>query len=323
MLRRNLLLAGASLAAWQGPAAVAAGAKELRLVVPFAAGGATDMTARIVFPGVAKILGMPFAIDNRPGAGGSVGMAEVARSAPDGNTLGLATVSTHGVNSAVYRNLPYDAQKDFDAITEIGRAPGVLAISADLPATDYSSFIAYIKRNRNKVVYGSPGIGTVGHMWGELFKSTTGTEMVHKPYGPGNVNGSVSQKLHSAYFDQVGPLLEHIRSGRLRAIAVSWSGRLALLPDTPTYTELSLFSNNDPSWFGLVAPVGTPAPRIREIQKAVESVLAQPDVRKQLEALAVFPTGTPPYEFASVIRREVDKMRRINRFARVEMVAQA
>jgi tripartite-type tricarboxylate transporter receptor subunit TctC len=294
--------------------------RPVRLVVPFPPGGATDITARLLVEPLTRMLGQPVIVENRAGAGGSLGMAEVAKSAPDGLTLGVATLSTHGVNPAVYKKLPYDPIKDFAPVTEIVKAPGVVVVSASLPVRSFDEFIRYLKANPGKVTYASPGNGTIGHMWGELFKSTTNTFMVHIPYrgaGPA-LNDVLGGQVH-AYFDQVAPSLPHVQSGKLRALAVSWNKRLDVLPNVPTYGELSLLSNNDPSWFGLVAPAGTPAPVVKRLQESVAKALREAPVQARLTAQGLYPSGTFPDEFAAQIRKEIDKMQRISRFARISL----
>jgi len=294
--------------------------RPLRLVVPFPPGGATDITARVLTEPLGRVLGQPVVVDNRGGAGGSIGMAEVAKAAPDGLTLGVATLSTHGVNPAVYKKLPYDPIKDFVAVTEIVKAPGVLVVSANLPVSNFAEFIKYLKANPGKVTFASPGNGTIGHMWAELFKSTTNTFMLHIPYrGAGPAKNDLLAGQVSVYFDQVASSLPYIKSGQLKALAVSWNSRLDVLPDVPTYAELSLFSNNDPSWFGLVAPAGTPAAMAVRLQEAVAKVLKEPDVRARLAGQGLFPSGTRPDEFAAQVRKEIDKMQRISRFARISL----
>lgn len=294
--------------------------KPLRLVVPFPPGGATDITARVLADPLSRVLGQPVIVENRGGAGGSIGMTEVSRSAPDGLTLGVATLSTHGVNPAVYKNLPYDPIKDFVAVTELVKAPGVLVINASLPVKNYAELIAYLKANPGKLSYASPGNGTIGHMWGELFKSATNTFMVHIPYrGAGPALNDVVGGQVMVYFDQVAPSLPFIQSGKLRAIAVSWSKRLDVLPNTPTYGELSLLSSNDPSWFGLVAPAGTAPAVVNHIQQAVVKVLQEPAVRAKLALQGLFASGTSPDEFAAQIKKEIDKMQRIAKFAQISL----
>ena len=317
MQRRHLMaLAGTSLL----PGLSMAQGKPLRLVVPFPPGGATDITARVLVEPLARLLEQPVIVDNRAGAGGSIGMAEVAKAVPDGLTVGVATLSTHGVNPAVYKKLPYDPLKDFAAVTEVVKAPGVLVVSASLPVRDFAEFIKYLKANPGKVTYASPGNGTIGHMWGELFKSTTNTFMVHIPYrGAGPALNDLIGGQVQVYFDQVASSLPHIQSGKLRALAVSWGQRLAVLPAVPTYGELSLFSNNDPSWFGLVAPAATPPAAVRRIQDAVARALREPAVRDRLAGQGLFASGSLPDEFGAQIRKEIDKMQRISRFARISL----
>lgn len=302
------------------PAVNWAQGRPLRLVVPFPPGGATDITARVLAEPLARILGQPVVVDNRAGAGGSIGMAEVARAAGDGLTLGVATLSTHGVNPAVYRKLPYDPVKDFAAVTEIVKAPGVVVVNAELPVRTFDEFIKYLKARPGKVSYASPGNGTIGHMWGELFKSTTNTFMVHIPYrGAGPALNDVLAGQVGVYFDQVASSLPHIQSGKLRAMAVSWGKRLDVLPQVPTYGELTMFSNNDPSWFGLVAPATTPASTVKRIQEAVAEAMREPAVREKLAGQGLFPSGSQPAEFAAQIRKEIDKMQRISKFARITL----
>jgi tripartite-type tricarboxylate transporter receptor subunit TctC len=317
MQRRHLLaLTGTSLL----NGLVHAQARPLKLIVPFPPGGATDITARLLVEPLSRLLEQPVIVDNRAGAGGSIGMAEVARAAPDGLTLGMATLSTHGVNPAVYKKLPYDPLKDFAAVTEVVKAPGVLVINANLPVRDFPDLIRYLKANPGKLTYASPGTGTIGHMWGELFKSTTNTFMVHIPYrGAGPAINDLLAGQVQVYFDQVASSLPHIQSGKLRALAVSWNQRLAVLPSVPTYAEMSLFSNNDPSWFGLVAPVATPVATVRRVQEAVARALREPAVRERLTAQGLFASGSLPDDFAAQIRKEIDKMQRISRFARISL----
>jgi tripartite-type tricarboxylate transporter receptor subunit TctC len=294
--------------------------KPLRLVVPFPPGGATDITARVLSEPLSRVLGQPVIVENRAGAGGSIGMSEVAKAAPDGLTLGVATLSTHGVNPAVYKKLPYDPIKDFVAVTELVKAPGVVVVNAALPVKNFAELVAYLKANPGKLSYASPGNGTIGHMWGELFKSTTNTYMVHIPYrGAGPALNDVVGGQVMVYFDQVAASLPFIQSGKLRAIAVSWDKRLDVLPNTPTYAELSLFSSNDPSWFGLVAPAGTPAAAVNRIQQAVVKALQEPAVRTKLAAQGLFASGTTPAEFDAQIKKEIDKMKRIAKFAKISI----
>ena len=322
MKKRQLLQSFAAVAATSLlPGLVfAQQSRPLRLIVPFPPGGSTDITARVMTEPLARILGQSVIVENRAGAGGSIGMSEVAKAAPDGFTLGVATLSTHGVNPSVYKKLPYDPIKDFVAVTELVKAPGVLVVNAALPINNYAELIKYLKANPGKVTYASPGNGTIGHMWGELFKSTTNTFMVHIPYrGAGPALNDVVAGQVNVYFDQVASSLPFIQSGKLRAIAVSWGKRLDVLPNVPTYGELALFSNNDPSWFGLVAPAGTPAAAVKRIHDSVVVALKEPAIRDKLAGLGLFASGTTSDDFAVQIKKEIDKMQRIAKFAKISL----
>ena len=319
MQRRHLLsaIAAASIV----PGMSWAQGRPIRLVVPFPPGGATDITARVLSEPLAQILQQPVVVDNRAGAGGSIGMAEVARSAPDGLTFGVATLSTHGVNPAVYQKLPYDPIKGFVAVTELVKAPGVIVINPkELPVANFAELVKYLKANPGKVSYASPGNGTIGHMWGELFKSSTGTSMVHIPYrGAGPAVNDVLAGQVSVYFDQVASSLPHVKSGKLRALAVSWPSRLDVLPDVPTYAELGYPANNDPSWFGLVAPAGTPAPIVLRMQQAVVTALKDASVRERLALQGLYGSGNTPAEFEKQLASEIEKMKKVAAFARIRL----
>ena len=294
--------------------------KPLRLIVPFPAGGATDITARALQEPLSRALGQPVIIDNRAGAGGSIGMSELARSTPDGNTLGLATLSTHGVNPAVYKKLAYDPIKDFAPIGELVKAPGVLVINTKLPVENFDEFVKHLKANPGQVSYASAGNGTIGHMWAELFKSSTNTFMVHIPYrGAAPALTDLMGGQVQVYFDQVASSLPHIKSGKLKALAVSWPTRLDVLKDVPTYAEKSLFSNNDPSWFGLLAPARTPVPVIKRINEAVGVALKDKALRDKLMEQGLFVTGSKPEEFAFQIKKEIEKMQRITKYAKIAL----
>lgn len=320
MQRRRLLNAMAALSFAPGISLAQEG-KPLRLVVPFPPGGATDITARSLQESLARILKQPVVLDNRGGAGGSIGMAEVARAPADGLTIGVATLSTHGVNPAVYSKLPYHPTKDFVGVTEIVKAPGVIVVNpAVLPVKDFADLVKYLKANPGKVSYATPGNGTIGHMWGELFKSSTGTSMVHIPYrGAGPAVNDVLAGQVAVYFDQVASSLPHVKSGKLKALAVSWPERLDVLPEVPTYAELGYKQANEPSWFGLVAPAATPAAAVDRIQQAVAQALKEPAVRERLAGQGLYPSGTTPKEFTAQIGNEIDKMKRVAAYAKIAL----
>ncbi len=295
--------------------------KPLRIVVPFPPGGATDIAGRALQEPLQRLLGHPVVIDNRAGAGGSIGMAEVARAPGDGLTFGVATLSTHGVNPAVYAKLPYDPVKDFAGVTEIVKAPGVIVINPQvLPVKDFADLVKYLKANPGKISYATPGNGTIGHMWGELFKSSTGTAMVHIPYrGAGPAINDVLGGQVPVYFDQVASSLPHVKAGKLKALAVSWPQRLEVLPDVPTYAELGYPQANEPSWFGLVAPASTPAAQVLHVQQAVAAALKEPAVRDRLAGQGLYPSGTTPAQFSQQIVREIEKMTKVAAYAKIKI----
>ncbi|MBO9678856.1 MAG: tripartite tricarboxylate transporter substrate binding protein BugE [Acidovorax sp.] len=295
--------------------------KPLRIVVPFPPGGATDITGRALQEPLQRLLGQPVVVENRAGAGGSIGMSEVARAAGDGLTFGVATLSTHGVNPAVFSKLPYDPVKDFAGVTEIVKAPGIIVVNPKvLPVKDFADLVKYLKANPGKVSYATPGNGTIGHMWGELFKSSTGTAMVHIPYrGAGPAVNDVLGGQVPVYFDQVASSLPHVKAGKLKALAVSWHERLDVLPDVPTYAELGYKQANEPSWFGLVAPASTPAAQVLRVQQAVAAALKEPAVRDRLAAQGLYASGTTPAAFSQQIVREIEKMKQVAAYAKIQL----
>ncbi|MEX8193096.1 tripartite tricarboxylate transporter substrate binding protein BugE [Comamonas guangdongensis] len=316
MQRRQFICTAAASAvasSFSGLAQAQDTARPLRIVVPFPAGGSTDMVPRNMQDVLPKLLGgQAVVIENKAGAGGSIGMAEVAR-ANDGVTFGIATLSTHGVNPAVFKKLPYDALNDFVGVTEIVKAPGVIVINPKLvPAKNFAEFVAYLKANPGKVSFATPGNGTIGHMWGAQFIKSTGTDMHHIPYrGAGPAINDVLGGQVPVYFDQVASSLPHIKSGKLRALAVSWHERLDVLPDVPTYAQAGHPDLNDPSWFGLVAPKSTPAAQVERMQKAIVAALKDPAVKQRMAAQGLYPSGTSSAEFTKQIASEVAKMKKV------------
>ncbi|HCL85429.1 MAG TPA: ABC transporter substrate-binding protein [Comamonadaceae bacterium] len=320
MLRRNLLATFAITCAISGTGWAQDNTKPLRIVVSFPPGGATDIAGRSLQEPLQRLLGQPVVIENKAGAGGSIGMADVAR-ASDGLTFGVATLSTHGVNPAVLTRLPYDPIKDFSGVTEIVKAPGIIVVNPKvLPVKDFADLVRYLKMNPGKVEYATPGTGTIGHMWGELFKTSTGTSMVHIPYrGAGPAINDVLGGQVAVYFDQVASSLPHVKAGKLKALAVSWPQRLDVLPDVPTYAELGYAQANDASWFGLVAPKSTPAAQVQRVQQAVAQALQEPAVRDRLAGQGLYASGTTPAEFSAQIEREIAKMKDVAAHAKIKL----
>ena len=323
MQRRHFLssvAAATAVAAAPGMALAQETSRPIRIIVPFPPGGSTDMVPRNLQDVLGKLLNQTVVIENKAGAGGSIGMSEVARS-NDGVTFGIATLSTHGVNPAVLSKLPYDAIKDFVGVTEIVKAPGVIMVNpAILPVKNFAELVAYLKAHPGKVSYATPGNGTIGHMWGEQFKRSTGTDMLHIPYrGAGPAINDVLGGQVPVYFDQVASSLAHVKAGKLRAIAVSWPQRLDVLPDVPTYAEAGHPDLNSPSWFGLVAPKNMPAAQVDRVQKAVVAALKDPAVQKRMASQGLYPSGSSTADFTKQIQTAVATMKKVAVDAKIQI----
>jgi tripartite-type tricarboxylate transporter receptor subunit TctC len=286
--------------------------RPVRVIVPFPPGGTTDIVARLVAERLGTTLGQPAVIENRAGAGGAIGAAEIARAAPDGYTLGLATVSTHGVNPAINPKLPYDALRDFTPISNLASVPNVVSAHPATGISDLKGLIERAKAKPGKITYASAGNGSLSHMLGELFKSSTATDLLHVPYkgvGPA-LNDTLGGQIN-ILFDNLPSSLPHIQSGKLRALAVSSRSRLDVLPDVPTFAEAGVPQLNDPSWFGLVGPAKLPDAVVSRVHEAVTKALASSDVRTRMQQAGANPAGNSPREFAEQIRAELERHRRV------------
>lgn len=284
--------------------------KPIRLIVPFAPGGTTDIVARLIADPLSKELGQPVIVENRGGGGGAPGATELARAAPDGYTLGMATVSTMAVNPACNSKLPYKSPDDFSMITNLVGVPNVVAVHpGKVAAKDMGEFIKYLKTNPGRLSYASSGTCGIGHMMGELFKASSGTFMVHIPYrGAGPALNDVLAGQVEVLFDNIPSSLPHFQSGKLRPLAVAAPNRLPQLPNIPTFAELKMPAVNDQVWYGLLAPAKTPDEIIKRLHAAALKVLAQPDVRSKLLQQTAVPIGNTPEEFRKQIISERDKM---------------
>ena len=315
--RRQLLqAAGLSLASLAAPAALAQAGwpnKAVRLVVPFAPGGTTDILARAIAPELSKAFGQPFVVENRAGAGGNLGADQVAKSAGDGYTLLMGTVGTHGINRALYDKLPFDPIKDFVPITLVAAVPNVMIVNADKARAaginNVQDFIRLAKSQPGKLNMASSGNGTSIHLAGELFKSMTGTFMLHFPY-----RGSSPALLDmlagnmDVMFDNLPSSMPHIRSGKLKALAVTSNQRSSALPEVPTIEEAGQLKGFEASsWFGLLAPAGTPADIVNRIQKEVARALNDAGIKEKLQAQGAIPSGNTPQEFTRLIDAEHTK----------------
>ncbi|HEY8709876.1 MAG TPA: tripartite tricarboxylate transporter substrate binding protein, partial [Burkholderiaceae bacterium] len=286
--------------------------KPVHIVVPFAPAGTTDILARALAPELGKAFGQTFIIDNKPGAGGNIGADAVAKAAPDGYTLLMGTVGTHAINASLYPKMPYDPVRDFVPIVLVAGVPNVLVMNpAKAEADKINSvvdLIRYAKANPGKLNMASSGNGTSIHLSGELFKSLTGTYMVHFPYrGSGPALLDLIGGTMDLMFDNLPSALPQIKAGKLKALAVTSAQRSAALPDVPTVAEAGVKGFEASSWFGLFAPAGTPADIVNRIQQETAKALQSPVLKERLLAQGAIPGGQSPAEFAKFIAAETKK----------------
>ncbi|SOY89397.1 Bug family tripartite tricarboxylate transporter substrate binding protein [Cupriavidus taiwanensis] len=314
------LLLSAGIGALAGQPALAADpypAKPIRLVVPFAAGGTTDILARAVAAELAKLPGWNVVVDNKPGAGGNIGADIVAKAAPDGYTLLMGTVGTHGINQSLYGKLPFDPIKDFAPITEVAAVPNVLVLNPAFAQQNkidsVKDLIAYARANPGKINMASSGNGTSIHLAGELFKTQTRTFMVHFPYkGSGPALTDLAGGTMQVMFDNLPSSMALIKSGKLKALAVTSAKPSPALPGVPTIAQAAdLPQYEASSWFGMLAPAGTPPDVIQRIQHEVAKALGAPAVRERLQAQGAEPVGNTPEQFAAFIRAETAKWAKV------------
>jgi tripartite-type tricarboxylate transporter receptor subunit TctC len=281
--------------------------RPVTLVVPFPAGGSTDLVARLIASGMTKHLGQQIVIENRGGAGGNIGSAAVARAEPDGYTILMATVATHALNPALYKKMPFDPVADFAPISLLALIPNVLVVNNDFPAKSVQELIDLLKADPGKYSYASSGNGTPLHLSGELFKSMAGVDMVHVPYkGAGPALVDVMGGHVPIMFDNLPPSLEHIRAGSLRGLAVTTKERAPSMPELPTIAE-TLPGYETYSWNAFFAPAGTPEPVIQHLNKAALAALEDPEVAAKLKDLSATPVGSTPEELAAHVKAELAK----------------
>ena len=318
MIRRTLLAAlAASLAAALAPVAFAQPAyptKPIRIVVPFPPGGTTDILARAAAQKMTEAWKEKAVVDNRPGAGGNIGAELVAKAPADGYTLLMGTVGTHAINASLYAKMPYDHVKDFAPVILVAAVPNVLVVHPSVPATTVAELIAYAKANPGKLNFASSGSGTSIHLAGELFKVMAGVQMTHVPYkGSAPAIADLLGGQVQLMFDNLPSALPQIRAGKLRALAVTSSQRAAALPDVPTIAESGLPGYEASSWFGLLAPAGTPADIVAKINGEVARWLASPEAKEKLLAQGANAAGGTPEDFARHIATETAKWQKVVR----------
>jgi tripartite-type tricarboxylate transporter receptor subunit TctC len=279
--------------------------RPIQLVVTVPPGGAADFVGRLIAAKLADALGQSVVITNRGGAGGTTAAAAVAKSDPDGYTLLLNTIATHGIGPHIYANLPYDPVKDFSPVILIAKLPLIMAVNADVPAQSVKDLIAQAKARPGELSFCSAGTGGAPHLAGELFKSLTGTELLHVPYrgsGPAVVD-LVAGRI-TMMFDATPSLLPFITAGKLRALAAASPQRHRLLPDVPSFAELGYPGMDIALWYGVAAPGGTPAPIVQRLNAELIKILSTPDIRKSLTEQGADVQGGTPEEFVAFMRNE-------------------
>jgi tripartite-type tricarboxylate transporter receptor subunit TctC len=309
------ILAGlAALFCWCSAHGQAWPSKPIRYIAVFAPGGTTDILARMIAPKLSEALGQPVVVENRPGAGGSIGSEVLAKAAPDGYTIGGCTVSSHATNVSLYSKLAYDPVKDFSPITMLATLPNMLVVHPSLGVSNVAELIALLKASPNKYSFGSAGNGTSQHLSGEMFKIMTGTSMQHIPYkGSGPMIPDLLAGTISMSFENITTAYPPVRQGRLKALAVSTAKRSFVAPEVPTMQEAGLAGYDITSWQALFAPAGVPKEIIARLHAETAKALKSPDVAKRLEDLGLEPGGMQPEELAAVVRNDIQRLGKVVR----------
>jgi tripartite-type tricarboxylate transporter receptor subunit TctC len=280
-------------------------------VVPFTAGGTTDLFGRILANGLQQKFGTTFIVENRPGAGGNIGATAVARGAKDGSILLVGTVSTHAINPFIYKNLQHDTEKDFQPVSLIARLPNMLVVNPKVPANNVAALVEHLKKNEGKLSYGSSGVGTSTHLASELFQIRTGTKMVHVPYrSSGDVMNALMGGHIDLAFDNITLALPQAKAGTIRGLAVTSRERSQSAPDVPPVAD-AIAGFEATSWHGLFAPAGTPRKVVDTLSAEVKRILEQPDVAKNLSDIGAVPSPMTPEAFADFISAERKKWQEV------------
>ncbi len=325
-LRRNLLctLAVCAAATALAPLAHAQAGdyhnRPIKLIVPFAPGGSTDIVARLLADKMGQILGKAVVVDNKGGAGGSIGADAIAKSAPDGYTIGMATVSTHGANPAIYARLPYDPVKDFAPITNVMSVPSVFVVHPSVPAKSMKEFVALAKAEPGKYSFATPGAGSLGHANMENFINLAGIQLLHIPYkGSGQAITDALAGQVNSMTDNLPSMLPNIQSGKLRPLAVLALKRSPMLPDVPTYGELGYPGMGDGGWFGLVAPAGTPKDIVARLNAAAHKAMAMPDYLDKQRDISGESMANTPDEFTRQIQAAIARYTAVAKRANIKI----
>jgi len=308
IVSRTIQFAAILLACWWTPSALAQNlsSRPVTLVVPFPAGSTTDLVGRILSDELGKSLGQTVVVENRGGAGGTIGAEAVARAAPDGHTILMGTIGTHSINPAVYAKINYDPIADFAPIIQFGTAPNLLVVNPSLPVNDVKELIAYIRANPGKVNYGSSGNGTSNHLSGAMFAARNGLKATHIPYrgGAQAITDLLRGEVQFMFYHYL-PLLPHIKEGKLRAIAITSAKRIDALPDVPVMKEAGMDDFEVSAWFGVWAPAKTPADVVGTLNTIISGIIKSPEVKKSLEMQGIDPVSGSPKDLLELNKKEL------------------
>ena len=307
----GLAVVGSSAMAQSWPA------RPISLIVPFAAGGTTDVLARALADKLSQNLGQPVIVESKPGAGATIGADFVTKAKPDGHTLLMGAVH-HTIASSVYKKLPYDFSKDLAPITTVALVPNVLVVNAATPVKNVNELVALLKASPGKMAYGSNGNGTAQHLIGTQFQNQTGTDVIHIPYkGSGPLSTDLLGGQIMMSFDTITPVLSHIKAGKLRALAVTTAKRSAVLPDVPTLEEAGLKGFNIGTWFGVLAPAATPQDIVTRLNAEMVKVIQSPEFRSRMAEIGAEPIGDTSAQMAQQIASETEKFGKLVKEAKV------
>jgi tripartite-type tricarboxylate transporter receptor subunit TctC len=283
--------------------------RPIRLVVPYAAGGVSDIMGRALAQKLGELIGQPMIVENRPGAAGALGTDATAKSAPDGYTIVLSSLTAYAIAPNMNKSVTYDPVKDFSAIGGVAIAPNILTVSASAPFNTLKELVDYAKANPGKLTFGSSGVGSIGHLSGEVLRTSVGAQMLHVPYKSAGVAypdmfaGNVSM-----VFDTLPSAIQHIRSGKAKPIAVLSDKRSPLLPEVPTFSEAGFPEATLRFWFGLHGPANMPAPVVQKLNETLNHALAAPDLRERFSTLGADPYPTTPQQLTELVRADMDKL---------------
>lgn len=322
--RTGIIAAAVAATFGSGAAAAATGdaypTRPIRIIVAYTPAGTTDILARLIGQKMTESWGQSVIVENRPGANGNIGTEIAARATPDGYTILMATAATHSINNTLYPKLTWHAERDFAPVSLVAVVPNLLVVNNALPVKSVKELIAYAKANPGKLTFGSPGIGATAHLSMELFKTLTGTSMVHVPYkGSAGVLADVTGGQIQLAMDNIPVYLPQAKAGKIRALAVSSPRRAAAAPDIPTVAEAGVPGFEALSWFGLVAPAKTPTATVSKLAAETQRILKLPDVNERIVALGAQPVGGTPQEYAAFIKSEIQKWQKVIRSAGVKI----